>query len=205
MLANSDNKKVQYPSTKSKNLNPEKRMANSLQEQLLKAGAASKQQGQKASTERRKQNKQKKKKGSAPQLSESNMRNQQLQAEKAARDRELNRQRQEAADKKAIAAQIQQLIELNRLPREDSETAYNFIDGTLVRKIFVSPEMLAQLSRGVLAIARLGESYEVVPLVIADKIKERDPSVIITTEQADNTEDADDPYADYQVPDDLLW
>ncbi len=183
----------------------EKIMANSLQEQLLKAGAASKQQGQKASTERRKKNKQKKKKGSAPQLNESSIQSRQIQAEKVARDRELNRQRQEAANNKAIAAQIQQLIELNRLPREGCEAAYNFVDGTLVRKIFVTPEMLAQLSRGVLAIARLGESYEVVPLVIADKIKERDPSVIITTEQADNIDDADDPYADYPIPDDLLW
>jgi len=180
-------------------------MANSLQDQLLKAGAASKQQGQKASTERRKKNKQKKKKGSGPQLNENSIESRQIQAEKAARDRELNRQRQEAANNKAIAAQILQLIELNRLPREDCETAYNFIDGTLVRKIFVSPEMLAQLSRGVLAIARLGESYEVVPLVIADKIKERNPSVIMTTEQDSNIDDADDPYADYPIPDDLLW
>lgn len=180
-------------------------MANSLQDQLLKAGAASKKQGQKASTERRKKNKQKKKKGSAPQQSESSKQSRQVQADKVARDRALNRQRQQEADQKAIAAQIQQLIELNRLPREDCETAYNFVDGTLVRKIFVSPEMLAQLSRGVLSIARLGEGYELVPLVIAEKIKERDPSVIITTEQADSADDADDPYADYQVPDDLLW
>jgi uncharacterized protein YaiL (DUF2058 family) len=181
-------------------------MANSLQEQLLRAGAASKQQGQKASTEKRKQNKQKKKKGSAPQQSESSQRSNKLHAEMAARDRELNRQRQEAANSKAIAAQIMQLIELNRLPREECETAYNFVDGTLVRKILVSPEMLAQLSRGVLAIAKYGDSYEVVPLVVADKISERDQSIIITTEQADNNVDeADDPYADYQVPDDLLW
>jgi len=180
-------------------------MANSLQDQLLKAGAASKKQGQKASTERRKKNKQKKKKGAAPQLSESSKQSRQNQAEKVAHDRELNRQRQQAANNKAVAAQIQQLIKLNRLPREDCETAYNFVDGTLVRKIFVSPEMLAQLSRGVLAIAKLGESYELVPLVIADKIKERDPSVIITTEQANGIDEADDPYADYQVPDDLLW
>jgi uncharacterized protein YaiL (DUF2058 family) len=121
-------------------------MANSLQDQLLKAGAASKQQGQKVSTERRKKNKQKKKKGSGAQLNESSIQSRQIQAEKVARDRELNRQRQEAANNKAIAAQILQLIELNRLPREDCETAYNFIDGTLVRKIFVSPEMLAPWS-----------------------------------------------------------
>ena len=180
-------------------------MANSLQDQLLRAGAASKQQAQKVSTERRKLNKQKKKKGSAAQLSESSKRSQQLQAEKAARDRELNRQRQEVANNKAINAQIQQLIELNRLPREDSETAYNFVDGTIVRKIFVGPEMLAQLSRGGLAIAKLGKSYEVVPLVIADKIKERDPTVIIKTQQTNDNDDADDPYADFQIPDDLLW
>ena len=183
-------------------------MANSLQDQLLRAGAASKQQAQKVSTERRKLNKQKKKKGSAAQLSESSKRSQQLQAEKAARDRELNRQRQEVANNKAINAQIQQLIELNRLPRDDSETAYNFVDGTMVRKIFVGPEMLAQLSRGVLAIAKFGESYEVVPLVIAEKIRERDSSIIITSNQEehiDNADEADDLYADYQVPDDLLW
>jgi uncharacterized protein YaiL (DUF2058 family) len=183
-------------------------MAHSLQDQLLRAGAASKQQSQKASTERRKHNKQKKKKGSASQLSESSKRSQQQQQEKAARDRELNRQRQDAADQKAISAQIQQLIELNRLPREDSETVYNFVDGTLVRKILVDPAMLNQLSRGVLAIAKYKNSYEVVPLVVAEKIRERDSSIIITSNQEesiDNADVADDPYADYQVPDDLLW
>lgn len=180
-------------------------MANSLQDQLLKAGAANKKQGQKASTARHKQNKQKKKKGSAPPLTESGQRSQQVQQEKAARDRELNFQKQEAANHKAINAQIQQLIELNLLPREDCETAYNFVDGKLVHKIFVDSTMLVQLSRGVLAIAKYRNSYELVPSVVAEKIIERDPSVIILADQTENTEQADDPYADYQVPDDLLW
>jgi uncharacterized protein YaiL (DUF2058 family) len=44
-----------------------------------------------------------------------------------------------------------------------------------------------------------------VPAVVADKIKQRDESVVLS-QQAVNTDiDEDDPYADYQIPDDLMW
>ena len=181
-------------------------MGNSLQDQLLKAGAASKQQAQKAGGARRKKQKQSNK-NAAVSVEESAVLAEQAQAEKIGRDRELNQKKQQEVERKAIAAQIRQLIEMNRLSRDDGETPYNFVDEKNVRKIFVSEELHAQLGAGILSIVKLGDSYEVVPTIVANKISERDPAVVIARSASDSdTGNAeDDPYANYQVPDDLIW
>ncbi len=44
-----------------------------------------------------------------------------------------------------------------------------------------------------------------VPRVIADKIAERDASLVVRVKKTDTAVEADDPYAAYQVPDDLMW
>ncbi|MDH5217795.1 MAG: DUF2058 domain-containing protein, partial [Gammaproteobacteria bacterium] len=57
-----------------------------------------------------------------------------------------------------------------------------------------------------LAIAKLGGVYELVPTAVAEKIKQRDEQYIITTGNRDEAEpDENDPYADFQIPDDLMW
>ena len=63
------------------------------------------------------------------------------------------------------------------------------------------------LSRGNLVIVALDEHYFVVPANIAFRIEERAPeTVIIRTEVAENAvTDAEDPYADFVIPDDLMW
>ena len=40
----------------------------------------------------------------------------------------------------------------------------------------------------------------------AQKIAQRDPQVVVVLNQYEPTPvDEDDPYADYQIPDDLMW
>jgi len=94
---------------------------------------------------------------------------------------------------------------LNRVPRDGGEVGYHFQDGTAIRKILVSEEVHDKLARGLLAIARFDDGYEVIPSVVAEKIMLRDESCIVSnaTTQLDSGED--DPYADYKVPDDLMW
>ena len=58
---------------------------------------------------------------------------------------------------------------------------------------------------GLLAIVCHGGTTELVPKVIADKIAERDPSLVVQVKKASTAIDADDPYADFKVPDDLMW
>jgi len=177
-------------------------MSRSLRDQLLQAGVASKQQVQNVASEKRKK---KKRKTAGPSVDQGKQQLQKAQAEKALHDRELNRLRKEKADDTALTAQVRQLIDSNRLSREGGDTPYSFADGKKVRKIYVLEDMAVELAQGRLAIARVGDGFEIVPQIIAEKISERDDTIIVVLGQSDAGSDEDDAYADYPVPDDLRW
>ncbi len=176
-------------------------MANSFGDQLLKAGLVNRDQLNKAKKSKHKQKKQNKTEA----VNEAAASARQAAKEKVARDRELNQQQKAAAERKAIQAQIRQLVELNRIPRADGEAGYNFQDGTAIKKIFVTEAVHDKLARGLLAIVRFDDGYEVIPSVVAEKIKLRDESCVVSNAENRAEEGEDDPYADYKVPDDLMW
>jgi uncharacterized protein len=176
-------------------------MANSFGDQLLKAGLVNRDRLNKAKKSKHRQKKQNK----ADIVNEAAESVRQVAAAKAARDRELNRQQKEALERKAIQAQIRQLVDMNRVPRDEGETGYNFQDGTAIRKIFVTEAVHDKLVRGLLAIVRFDDGYEVIPSVVAEKIKLRDESCVVSNAATQLEEGDDDPYADYKVPDDLMW
>ncbi|GAA0851217.1 DUF2058 family protein [Marinobacter szutsaonensis] len=176
----------------------------SLQDQLLKAGLADEKKAKAIRSEKRKQRKQQPK--GAVQVNEAEIRARQAREEKAERDRQLNLQRQKEAEKKAIQAQIRQLVETNRLDRSRGETSYQFVDGKKIKKILVDDTMVDQLSRGRLAVVRLGENYDVVPEKVARKIMERDEgAIVVLHDRKKDDQGDDDPYAGYEIPDDLMW
>ncbi|MFT7458545.1 MAG: hypothetical protein ACI909_001218 [Planctomycetota bacterium] len=181
-------------------------MGNSLIDQLKKTGLVDKTKAQTVKHGQYKNKKKKGKKGSAEHLDEAKLLSQQAQAEKVERDRQINLRKKEEAEHKAVAAQIIQLIESNRVEDRDGELVYNFTDANVVKRMFVSETLHKHLSSGRLCIARLGEGYELVPLGVAEKIRQRDPDCIIGEEFVNAvTLDEDDPYADYVIPDDLTW
>ena len=49
--------------------------------------------------------------------------------------------------------------------------------------------------------------YAIIPASVADKIAQRDASSIVVAQRAQRRkeQDEDDPYADFKVPDDLMW
>ena len=94
---------------------------------------------------------------------------------------------------------------MNRLPRDEGETPFNFVDGASVKKLFVTKAVYEELGRGRLSIVKFGDGYEVVPAAVANKISERDASIVIARNEAEQTDDESDPYTDFQVPDDLMW
>lgn len=176
----------------------------SLQDQLLKAGLADEKKAKAVKNEKRKQRKQQPK--GTVQTSESELRARQAREEKAEKDRQLNLARQQEADRKAVQAQIRQLINANQINRSGGETAYQFVHDKKIKKLFVTDTMADQLARGRLAIVLLNDSYEVVAEGVARKIMERDEAAVIALHerQADDQGD-DDPYAGYEIPDDLMW
>lgn len=178
-------------------------MANSLQDQLRKAGLVDSRQLSTVNKEKKKQEKQQRK-HKIETVDEAKVSAQQAREEKIERDRQLNFERDEEARAKAIVAQIKQLIAHSELPRTGGELPYNFTDGTRIKKILVTSDIQDRLSNGRLAIVKFEDRYSVVPKAVAEKIQLRDPAYVIVSNTV-TTEDADDPYADYKIPDDLMW
>lgn len=182
---------------------------SSLQEQLLKAGLVDQKKLARAEQEKNRRSKtarkQRGKKGAQPDSTR-----QQAQAKKAQRDRELNQKRQQEAQRKERAAQAKQLIDNNKQDRTKGELPYSFVYRSKVKKIHVTEAQRDQLVAGQLAIATCvtneGRRFELVPRTVAEKINERDESCLVDLGEPEKAEPAEnDPYADYQIPDDLIW
>lgn len=178
----------------------------SLQDQLLKAGLVDKKKAQKVNKTKQKQAKLKRK-NKVETVDEARLAAEKAHAEKVERDRQLNLQRKQEAEQKAITAQIRQLIEMNRQEKGAGDIAYNFTDGSKVTHIYVDERQQRQLANGHLAIVSLDGQYEIVPSSVSDKIALRDEGYLVYCNRGKQEEavDEDDPYAEFQVPDDLMW
>lgn len=182
-------------------------MGKTFQEQLLKLGLVDKKKISETKKQQHKNKKQKIKGGKRqPVVDENALLARQAEEKKKARARQLNQEREAKLQKRAERARIRQLIENNRQERDEKGIAYRFNVEGKIQRIFVSKEMADQLSDGRLGIVGLGERFEVVPKDIVLKIQSID-SAMYTNLNVANTQqvDPDDPYAGYEVPDDLMW
>jgi len=181
---------------------------NPLQEQLLKAGLVKK---SKVAEVAREQNKARHAKGPS-ELSEIQRDAEQARAAKAERDRALASERKAQARITELRAQARQIIEDKKVPRA-GEVEYRFTDDGAIRTLLVNEALRKQLSSGALVIARQGARLELLPRAAADKVRERDPSLIVLDHgsaadagsSADATSEDDAYYAQFKVPDDLVW
>jgi uncharacterized protein len=179
--------------------------AKSLQEQLLGVGLVDKKKVKKLKAESL-QLKQKVKKGKVA-AAGGDGRQEELKRqreEKVEKDRALNMERQKLVEQKAVQGQIRQMIEQNRVRKQDGDIAYHFTDNKKVKQLYISQSMHDDLSRGRLAIVKLDQQYEIIPEPVAVKINERDSSCVLVCNNRVESVD-DDPYADFQIPDDLMW
>lgn len=174
-----------------------------LQEQMLKAGLVTSKKMAKV------QRTAKKSRVQAREAREAVEENKKAQLE---RDKQLNEQQKQAALAKEYKAQVKQLIEMNRIVLAKGDIGFNFTDGNLIKKILVDKATQTQLINGRLAIARLlienreECEYAIIPASVADKIAQRDAgSIVLHSALSQEEQDEDDPYADFKVPDDLMW
>lgn len=173
-----------------------------LQEQMLKAGLVTSKKMAKV------QRTAKKSRVQAREAREAVEENKKAQIE---RDKQLSEQQKLAVLSKEYKAQVKQLIEMNRIEITKGNIDFNFTDNNLIKKIVVDKLTQTQLINGRLAIARLvvdsnKTEYAIIPAVVADKIAQRDAdSIVLNSALSQEEQDEDDPYADFKVPDDLMW
>lgn len=183
-------------------------MGNPFQDQLLKAGVVTKQQvkkAQKSSNKKKKEQRSKKEKI----VDETKLKAQQAIKDKSERDKELNKRKEEQAKQKAVSVEIDQLITANLIKRsEECEIVYNFEHRKKVNRIYINADMKQRIIDGKLGIARIEGRYELIPKLIAERIQQRNEKRVILFDQMEQEEpnsDENDPYAKFQVPDDLMW
>lgn len=181
----------------------------SLRDQLLQAGLVNEKQVKEA--ERQAQRKQYQGQKHQPRAQRNGPTPQEIaatkQAEaKAVRDQELNRKQQEKAQRKALYAQIRELVSQNKIVRPDVEETYNFIDNGKVRRIRADAPLRERITNGTVMLVRCEGRYELVLPEIAEKIRERDPRAVVAQGQTSaSAEVVDEAYKDFVVPDDLMW
>ena len=181
-------------------------MGNPFQDQLLKAGVVTKQQVKKAQSATNKKKKEQRSKKDKV-VDEAKLKAQQLAKEKTERDKALNQKKEDQAKQKAISSQIDQLITENLIKRDEAcDIIYNFEHRKKVNRIYLNADMKQRVIDGKLGIARIEGRYELIPKLIAEKIQQRNDKRVILFENTEAQElDDDDPYAEFQVPDDLMW
>ena len=181
-------------------------MSNPFQDQLLKAGLVTKKQVQKVKQDQNRKRKQQQQHSKREKVvDEAKLKAQQAVEEKTRRDRELNRKKENQARQKAISIEINQLITDNCLARDEScDIVYNFEHNKKVKRIYVNAEMKQKIVQGKLGMARIEGRYELVAKSIAERIQQKNDKRIVIF-NAQESDDDNDPYSEYQIPDDMMW
>jgi len=179
----------------------------SLQEQLMNSGLVNKQKAKQAQTEKRRQAKQKKKKGAVvvSELQKAVQEKTELQRQKDLAD---NHETQQQLAIRAAHGKLIQMIAQHCEKDYQGELDYHFTYQNKVKRIAVTPSIQQGLIKGSFAICVLNEEFYLINKEAAEKLRAIDESVLVAlhdqTNNSDQTEE-DDPYAEFAIPDDLMW
>lgn len=181
----------------------------SLQDQLLKAGLTTKQKTRQANVDKRKKNKQKRS-GVQHDASLQEQVQQDLakaKTDKQTKDNALNEQKkQQLADKEQVL-RIKQILTHHQIKNVEGDNVYNYTFDTTIKKLPLDAITHKALVNGRLALCGLDGVTYLVTRETAEKLSELDKNVVLVQNDnsLDEQVDEDDPYADYQIPDDMMW
>jgi uncharacterized protein YaiL (DUF2058 family) len=183
-------------------------MANALQDQLLKAGLASKQKVRDAKTQKRRDKKAKVDDGSSElkqQIAEQKL-------QQAKKDKALNEKRfAEASEKGQVRGLISEFSKFAITVARDAELKFNFTLKNKIYSVYITDKIQADLLNGSLGIVRYEDKTYIVPHKLAERVKLLVPQWCgylwdkAAKDSVEQVSGADDPYADYAIPDDLMW
>ncbi|MGH8105653.1 MAG: DUF2058 domain-containing protein [Arenimonas sp.] len=128
------------------------------------------------------------------------------ETEKQERIAAEKRKQEEAKLKRELKQKVQELLKDKAQNIDSAENVRHFEYNGKIRRVYVTPEQLADLNKGALALVQLDGRYLVVAVDIAQQVKDLLPAIVALMIDP-NAPVADDPYSDplYQVPDDLVW
>ncbi len=181
----------------------------SLQEQLLKAGLSTKQKARQANTDKRKKNKQKRSGVAVEQSLQEKVQQQQgqLQQQKRDKDAALNAEKQQKLAEKENLLRIKQILQHHQITDIKGDIEYHYTVNSKVKTLYLNATTHKALITGRLALCGQDENSYIVTSETAAKLAELDAKVVLlqNQQQPDSSDGDEDPYADFQIPDDLMW
>ena len=188
--------------------------ANALQAQLLKAGLVKKSQVSQVANQQAKARMDKndpKAVAIAAEAEKARIEAEKARLEKVERDRQIAAERNAERRSAELRAQARQIIADKKVVAK-GEADYRFNDGEAIRTLLLSETARQQVIDAVLVIAREGEGYVLLPRAAAAQVRERAAELIVLdnagrdyVEPSTGNADDDAYYAQFQVPDDLMW
>jgi len=142
-------------------------MANSLQDQLLKAGLVREADVRKARTGKRHARKGGRGRGASSEATAAAA----VVERKRERDRQLNQRIEEGRRRKALRLQIRDQVRAAKLNAAEAEVPYYFERGKRIKRIYVTPEQQTALSERRLAVVGSGAGHYLVPIELADEVR----------------------------------
>ncbi|MGL5395338.1 MAG: DUF2058 domain-containing protein [Shewanella sp.] len=180
-------------------------MANALQEQLLKAGLASKQKVRDVKTQKRRDKKARVDDGSSA-LKLEIAEQKRLQAEK---DKALNEQRfAEATARGQVRGLVSEFTQFAIKIPSHAEIKFNYTLDNKIYSVYIDEKIQSELLKGQLGIVRYEDKSYLVPHKLAERVNLLVPQwcgYLWQQHAGKAVEVEDDPYADYAIPDDLMW
>ena len=86
------------------------------------------------------------------------------------------------------------------------EMEYNYTFNSKIKKLPLDAVTHNALVKGRLSLCGIEEVTYIVTRETAEKLSELDADIILVqNDKVDEEVDENDPYADYQIPDDLMW
>jgi uncharacterized protein YaiL (DUF2058 family) len=181
----------------------------SLQDQLLKAGLTTKQKARQANSATRKKNKQQRSGvDHGASLQETVQQDlAQQKNEKLAKDNALNEEKKKQLLVKEQQLRIKQILVHHQLKNIKGDNEYNYTFENKIKKLALDAQTHKALINGRLSVCGFESQTYVVTSETAEKLAELDSQIILVQNEkvAEEHTDENDPYADYQIPDDLMW
>ena len=181
-------------------------MAGSLQDQLKKSGLVSKKKSQQLDAEKRKKIKAKNKGQKFDNEIAEKVKKAKLQKKRD--DQKRNQQQQQQAKQNEEKARVKQIIDQVKIKDYEGDVAFNFQFNNKIKTLYLNKENYDALVAESVGLCQIDNIIFIVPNSTVNKIKSINPAYVVLHQDKPNTplETAnDDPYANYDIPDDLMW
>lgn len=182
-------------------------MSNSLSDQLLKLGLVDEKKAKQSAHDKRvKKTKKKKSKAPAGPSTEAltaEAHAQQL-AEKAAKDKAIEAERRAVRERAEQLAQARDIVKSKGVAVKGEDKKYRFTHGKKIKEFWVASADFERLAKGLVGVVQLDKRWYFVEPEAYAQILERAPDLVMFKAESEEV-DPDDPYADFQIPDDLDW